>query len=557
VLRWVVAVSALAALVYLPGAGVPFSNTAECQEALVVWEMVQSGDWVLPRINGEQIPSKPPLYHWLAIGFSELTGRVDELSVRLPSIIAAALAVGLVFAAATAEWGVVAGTAAAVVLGTSPEWAKWATTARTDATFALCLTAAFLLGERWLRSGRRAVLVGLAIATGLATLAKGFSATGLVAIVLFVEMWRRGEWRRLRRVEVLGAVLVFAAIAGSWYAAALAQAGSAFVQKQIIRENVLRFLPYEEGGPSRQHSFFFYVPMLLTGMLPWSVLLPSAISRAVRTRSSADPGEADFSRYLVSWGAIVFLVCSAASGKRTNYLLPLYPAAALLIGRELARILRGAESGDPARSLLVAGWAAAATTGLVAAILILWRAGIEPWQPVVPWLHPQDQVLVPQMAARIGPPAVAVIIFVSAMAATLAAATARRAWRSLYTAVGAMLVTVTVVGCTYLPALEAGLKSFAPFTDRVAARVGGEQIAFYQVPDLSVLFYLGRHVPVERGSFAALRRPGWALVWQKDWDAVPLPLRAGTEVVDASPPASVGRPQTRLLLVRLAAEGPP
>ena len=281
-LRWVVAVFALAALVYLPGAGAPFSNTAECQEALVVWEMVESGDWVLPRINGEQIPSKPPLYHWVAIGLSELTGGVSELSVRLPSIIAAALAVALAFAAGTAEWGVVAGTAGAVVLATSPEWAKWATTARTDATFALCLTTAFLLGERWLRSGRRSVLAGLAIATGLATLAKGFSGAGLVAIVVFVEIWRRGAWRRLLGWDVLAAALVFVAVAGIWYAAELGKAGSAFVQKQIIVENVLRFLPYEEGGPSRQHSFFFYVPMLFTGMLPWSVFLPGAVWRAVR-----------------------------------------------------------------------------------------------------------------------------------------------------------------------------------------------------------------------------------------------------------------------------------
>ena len=553
-LRWVVAVSALAALVYLPGAGAPFSNTAECQEALVVWEMVESGDWVLPRINGEQIPSKPPLYHWVAIGVSELTGRVSELSVRLPSIIAAALAVGLVFAAGAAEWGVVAGTAGAVVLATSPEWAKWATTARTDATFALCLTAALLLGERWLRSGQRSVLVGLAVATGLATLAKGFSGAGLVAIVLVFEIWRRAAWRRLRPPEVLGAALVFAAIAGSWYAAALGKAGSAFVQKQIILENVLRFLPYEEGGPSRQHSFFFYVPMLFTGMLPWSILLPSTVWRAVRARSSGSGAEADFSAYLVAWGAVVFLVCTAASGKRTNYLLPLYPAAALLIGRELARILRRAEAGAEAPGLSVAGWTAAAMTALVAAILTLWHAGIEPWRPVVPWLHPQDQVLLPQIAGRIGPPRVAVIVFVAGLAAALAAATARRAWRSLYWAVGATLVTVTLVGCAYLPALEASFKSFAPFTRRVAERVGDEQLAFYQVPDLSVLFYLGRHVPVERGSFAALHRPGWALVWQKDWQAVSPPLRAATEVVDASPPASVGRPESRLLLVRLAAE---
>ena len=69
-----------------------------------------------------------------------------------------------------------------------------------------------------------------------------------------------------------------------------------------------------------------------------------------------------------------------------------------------------------------------------------------------------------------------------------------------------------------------------------------------------MLFYLRRHVPVERGSFAAIARPGWALVWQKDWEALAAPLRAAAEIVDSSLPASVGRPESRLLLVRLAAE---
>jgi 4-amino-4-deoxy-L-arabinose transferase-like glycosyltransferase len=551
VLRWAVAVTALAALVYLPGAGAEFSNTAECQEALVVWEMVHTGDWVLPRVNGEQIPSKPPLYHWIAIGVSELAGGVSEFSVRLPSILAAALAVGLVFAAGSYEWGAAAGLSAALVLATSPEWAKWATTARTDATFALFLTAAFLLGERWLRTGSRSTLVALAAATGMATLAKGFSGAGLVAIVFVIEMWRLGGWRRLRLMDVTLAAVIFGALALSWYGAAMTRAGSAFVHKQIVLENVLRFFPYEEGGPSRQHSVFFYVPMLFTGMFPWSIALPTAVWHALRERPNAGEGAA-FSRYLISWAAVVFVICTAASGKRTNYLLPLYPAAALLVGRELSTVLRQAQTRGRARGLVIAGSATAAVIGAVAVVLVAWHGGVELWRPVVPWLHPQDRVLVPEIAARIGPPRIAAILVAFALAAVTAAATARRAWRVLYAAVAATTVIATTAACAYLPPLEADLKSFAPFTRRVAERVGEEPIAFYRAPDLSVLFYLRRHVPVERQSWASLPRPGWALVWQKDWETASPELRSAAEVADESPPASVGRPETRLLLVRLS-----
>ena len=550
VLRWLV-VSLLALLVYLPGASARFSNTAECQEALVVWEMVDSGDWVLPSINGEQIPSKPPLYHWLAIAFANLTGGVSELSTRLPSMAAAAATVGLVFVAGSAEWGAVAGTAGAVALATSPEWVKWATTARTDATFAFFLTSAFLLGERWLRSGRSSALVGLAAATGAATLAKGFAGATLVGVVLVVEIWRRGAWRLLRTRDLAAASVIFSAIACSWYAAALAHAGAAFFQKQIILENVLRFFPYEKGGPSRQHSWLFYLPMLVTGMLPWSLALPASLRRGVaeRTPTALSSG---FSGYLLTWLTIVFLVCTAASGKRTNYLLPLYPAAALLIGRELSVLLDRSWPRRPSRALSIAGGMAASIALLVASLLVAWRLGLAPWQPMIRFLHPQDRVLLPQMIDRIGPPNAIVVALAIALALALFATTLRRAWRELYVLIGSALVLLTVAGCSVVNVLEAELKSFAPFTKRVAAAVDAAPLAFFRAPDLAVLFYLHRHVEVERGAFAALRRPGWALVWQKDWDGLAAADRVAAEILDSSPPASVGRPGTRLLLVRLS-----
>ena len=85
----------------------------------------------------------------------------------------------------------------------------------------------------------------------------------------------------------------------------------------------------------------------------------------------------------------------------------------------------------------------------------------------------------------------------------------------------------------------------------MASTVGAAPLVFFRAPDLAVLFYLRRHVAVESGAFATIHRPGWALVWQKDWDALAATDRDPAEILDTSPPASVGRPDTRLLLVRL------
>ena len=518
----------------------------------MVWEMSESGDWVLPRVNGEQIPSKPPLYHWTAATFAGLLGGVSERAVRLPSILSASLAIGLVFAAAAVEWGVVVAVIAAVTLATSPEWVKWATTARTDATFAFFLTAAFLLGHRWLRSGKPAALFLLAAATGAATLAKGFAGAALVGLVVAIESWRGAAWRGWRAGSLLLAAVIFCAVAGSWYAAALMRGGGAFFEKQIVLENVLRFFPYEGGGPSRRHSVLFYVPTLFTGMLPWSIALPHALLRGARERRpGADGG--GFSGYLLSWFSVVFVVCTAASGKRSNYLLPLYPAAALLIGRQLAAVLEQAGSSSAERALRASGLAAAALCAAVGAVLVSWRLGFEPWTPVLRWLHPQDRVLLPQMTAAIGRPGIPLILLAAGFSVALLAATELRAWRDLYGLIGGFMLLVTVAGCLWVSQLESALKSFQPFTERVSARVGSDPVTFLGAADYAVLFYLKRHVPVGREGIQAIARPGWALVWKKDWDALSAAEREASEIAEESPPASVGRPDTRLLLVSLPA----
>jgi 4-amino-4-deoxy-L-arabinose transferase-like glycosyltransferase len=546
VVRWLAAF-VLALAIYLPGSSAPFSNTAESQEALVAWEMAESGDWILPRVNGELIPSKPPFYHWLVMSFSAFTGGIDEVSARLPSIAAASATVALVCAVGASRWQPLAGVIAAVVLAASPEWAKWATTARTDATFTFLLTAALLLGERWLRTSDLRAVLALAVATGGATLAKGFAGAALVVLVLLLEIWRRSAWRLLRPLPVLGAAVLFVAIAGSWYVAALLREGPEFFHKQIVLENVLRFLPNEEGGPSRQHARLFYVPMIFVGMLPWSFALPHALLRGYRERQLAGA----LSGYLVTWVAVVFLVCTAASGKRTNYVLPLYPAAALLIGHQLAVLLEGAREGAGSFTLRMVGWTSATLSAAVAALLVSWQSGLEPWRPITPWLHRQDRLLLPQILTLMGRPGYGVVLVCAGMSVGLALSTLRARWRLLYSLIGMVTVLATLAANATLQHLASALKSFAPFSQRVAATTGGEPLAFYQSADLAVLFYLRRHVPVQRGTFAAMARPGWALVWRKAWDSLPAAERSATMVVDQSPPASIGREETRLLLVRL------
>src|SRR5215475_13260798 len=134
----------LCALLYLWGLGMlPFYTKGEPREATVVWEIYTSGEWILPLRNGHIIPSKPPLFHWLGTLLSLACGGMSELTIRLPSALLSIVGVLLTYVTGVSLWGVEAGLIAALILATSFEWVRAATTARVDMTLTVCMVIAF------------------------------------------------------------------------------------------------------------------------------------------------------------------------------------------------------------------------------------------------------------------------------------------------------------------------------------------------------------------------------------------------------------------------------
>src|SRR5262249_36485559 len=112
----------------------------------------------------------------------------------------------------------------------------------------------------------------------------------------------------------------------SWYGLALWQGGSEFFTKQVMKENVLRFFTSDAG---HKHPFYYFLPNLFLGMVPWSFFFPPLIVFLYRQRRGW--AEKEY-LYLLVWIATVFLFYSVAKSKRSVYILPLYPAVALLVG---------------------------------------------------------------------------------------------------------------------------------------------------------------------------------------------------------------------------------
>src|SRR5713101_3924926 len=325
---------------------IPFYNYEESKEALVVWEMVNGGGWILPLRNGTELPLKPPLFHWCGALIASIGGRVNEFAVRLPSAFSATATVLLTFFFGRALWNWRVGLLAALILATSPEWMRWAVTARSDMIMTFFLTAACMTFFHLWQEGatRQRTIYLFYLSIGLATLAKGPLGLILPGLVVLFSLGVTRELSFLRRMRLAeGAVIVFV-VALSWYGLALWQRGSEFFQRQVLDENVFRFLDNPQGGPSRDHGLFYYVPTLCVGMLPWSLFFPALVHFLFRSRAELRERKL---LYPLVWCLTGLIFFSLASGKRSNYLLPLYPAVALLLGVWWHELIEGAMASAP------------------------------------------------------------------------------------------------------------------------------------------------------------------------------------------------------------------
>ncbi len=532
--RPVLAAAALVALTVVLAAlpiGSDVYEGGEAREGLVVREMLRTGDWILPLWNGSVVPSKPPLFHWLAAGAAALTGAgVTEHTLRAPSIGLAGLVVLLVFLAGRAWGGEQVGFMAALVLATTPQFLNEAGDGRVDMTLTTAITGAQLAFVHALRGGGGPTRLVLALCLALAMLAKGPVGPGLVGLTALVSaLANRRLGPALRLVRPLP-VLVFLAVAGGWYGLAYHHRGMDFVAKQIISENGEALL-----GSSRfpYRSAFFYLAPLVLGGLPWTLVLPWALARGWRSGDLAR-------RHAVAWTAVVLVFFSLAPLKRAAYLLPLRPALALVIGWWLAE---AAEEERPAGGWVAVarGLAVVAAAGLLAlaATAGAVRWGLVPSARLIEQgaRHEIDAATYLRVVAAAWAPIGALLT--GALAAGLAGrALGRARWReaALATAAAVACTTIVVYGL-FVPA-RAAQKSVKPFAHVVRERLGPDDRLALLASDEEIpfIFHVGRNVPVLAP--AGARPPGdvpagYYVLDQARWRAWGAP--AGWEEVLASP----------------------
>jgi len=297
----------------------------EARAAQDAGSMLHYHDWTLPRLTDEQTDlQKPPMYYWLVAATAWVRGTLDEMSVRLPAAISAALT-ALTLALVLLQRGRrIAAIVAAIVLITSQHFTWLARTARIDMPLTLCLTIAVLnigLHRRW-------QIVGF-LAIAVAILLKG--PIGLVlplAVIVadrILERVLNGE--RLGWLSLVWGIPFVTALTLPWFIEANDLTHGEFFRVFFWHHNFERAM----GGSNELavHPWWFYGPRLLVDALPWTIPLVPAVFLFLRYGIWRIDREA---RLGLLWLLVVVAVLSCAKFKRADYILPAHPGLAMLLG---------------------------------------------------------------------------------------------------------------------------------------------------------------------------------------------------------------------------------
>jgi 4-amino-4-deoxy-L-arabinose transferase-like glycosyltransferase len=361
---WLGAIAVVAMLFYRLGAH-PLMETSDARYSEIAWEMVDSGDWLTPRMNGAIHLDKPPLAYWAGATGLTLFGH-SERAVRLPLAIGATATLLLVLYLGWWLFGGRAGLLALLLLGTAPLFVFMARLFTTDLYLTLWVVAAYVAFFRGYAAPepRRRWAIAFAAALALGMLTKGpvVLLHTLVPILPYHFLW--GERGRLRPFFSRPAIATFVVIIAPWFLLVWAQHpglwGFYFNQELVGR------VTGEALG--RRQPFYYFFQIILGGFLPWIFWLPFLVRR---TDAAIDrqPPVPNADRLLLLWAIVPFVILSIIRSKLPPYLLPLIPALALWAGLRLDRRLGDERPPFPKASIAFATLAAlVAIAGAVAIV---------------------------------------------------------------------------------------------------------------------------------------------------------------------------------------------
>ncbi len=281
-------------------------------------EMVEQGDYVVPHLNYIRYFEKPPLLYWMTAASYKLLG-VSEWAFRLPNALMALLCVLATYLFAARAFGRRMALISSLILASSFGFFAMARIVTIDMLFAFLLFASLLCFCRFYRERRRFFLYSFYVTMALGVLAKGPVAIVLLGATIFLFLLSEKKLSFLKDTLSPGGLALLCVIALPWFVVMCVKEKE-FFQFFVVDQNVLRFLTskHKRSGP-----IYYFLPVLFGGLFPWSFFLPRAVLRLWRSSEL---------RLFFIWALVVFVFFSLSGSKLPPYILPIYPALAVILG---------------------------------------------------------------------------------------------------------------------------------------------------------------------------------------------------------------------------------
>jgi 4-amino-4-deoxy-L-arabinose transferase-like glycosyltransferase len=346
-------VLALTAILYFTRLGTRALWSSEFRWAEIAREMMRTGNYFWPTINGHLYYDKPLGSYWLVVASTRVTGGLNEAAARIPCAIAGLLAVALLILIARRLYDLRTGVIAGFVLATSFSFVFFSRHASADVETITGELAALLL---FLKHEDRPIgwwVVWLWIIMAITSLTKGLLGFVLPIMVMGLYATLSDEWARFGERILHGslvdrirwvldrnrwlfnwrsiiAIPIGLAIYMTPFRISRAIMGSGAGLDMVYRENVVRFFePFDHRGP-----IYLYLYVIFALMAPWAIVLPAALVQVHHERRiDAEPGRSDRFTLVFFWATFIFFTVSGS--RRSYYILPILPPAAMLIARML------------------------------------------------------------------------------------------------------------------------------------------------------------------------------------------------------------------------------
>ncbi len=294
-------------------------------------EMAVSGDWITPRLNAIKYFEKPPLQYWATATAYKVFGE-HHWTARLWPALSGLLCVLLIYVAGRRLFGAVVGFYAALILAASPGFIIVAQINTLDMGLTLFMTAtlaSLLLALNEPAPQKSPWMIAAWAFAALAMLSKGLVGIVLPGMVFVAYLLWHRDWQMLARLRWGWGLPLFIAIAAPWFVL-VQMANPEFFDFFFIREHFSRF---SSNVHRRTGGWWYFVPILAFSMLPWMAQLPRALADGWRSVSSGNRFHPR--RFLVLWAVLIFLFFSVSGSKLPSYIVPIFPALALLMAHTL------------------------------------------------------------------------------------------------------------------------------------------------------------------------------------------------------------------------------